>query len=177
MGDALKFIGRVAGGILDVIGAVVKGIKAAVEFAISGINVLIKAYNAIPFLPNVNTISAPTVSSAPSVSKPSTASVPVPQVPATNATSTPKISSSAASSPSASVAKVVTPLNSAGVGNFNAGSFRQAEERGNTVNITVNGAVDPVGTARQIATIINTEASTAGSFSNLGVSRFATRAE
>lgn len=64
-----------------------------------------------------------------------------------------------------------------GVSNFNVGSFRQAEERGNTVNITVNGAVDPVGTARQIATIINTEASTAGSFSNLGVSRFATRAE
>jgi hypothetical protein len=177
LGDALKFLGRVAGGILDVIGAVVKGIKAAVEFAINGINVLIKAYNAIPFLPNVNTISAPTVSSAPSVSKPSTASVPVPQVPATTATSTPKISNSAASSPSASVAKVVTPLNSAGVGNFNVGSFRQAEERGNTVNITVNGAVDPVGTARQIATILNTEASTAGTFSNLGVSRFATRAE
>ena len=177
LGDALKFIGRVAGGILDVIGAVVKGIKTAVEFAINGINVLIKAYNAIPFLPNVNTISAPTVSSAPSVAKPSTASVPVPQIPATTSTSTPKISSSAASSPSTSVAKVVTPLNSAGVSNFNPASFRQAEERGNTVNITVNGAVDPVGTARQIATILNTEASTAGSFTNLGVSRFATRAE
>jgi hypothetical protein len=45
------------------------------------------------------------------------------------------------------------------------------------VTINVSGAVDPVGTARQIATILNTEASTAGTFSNLGVSRFATRAE
>jgi hypothetical protein len=59
-------------------------------------------------------------------------------------------------------------------GNFDPGRFRQAD---NNINITVNGAVDPVGTARQIATILNTEASTAGSFTNLGVSRFATRAE
>jgi hypothetical protein len=59
-------------------------------------------------------------------------------------------------------------------GNFDPGRFRQAD---NNISITVNGAVDPVGTARQIATILNTEASTAGSFPNLGVSRFATRAE
>jgi hypothetical protein len=59
-------------------------------------------------------------------------------------------------------------------GNFDPGRFRQAD---NNISITVNGAVDPVGTARQIATILNTEASTAGSFTNLGVSRFATRAE
>jgi hypothetical protein len=56
-------------------------------------------------------------------------------------------------------------------GNFDVGRFRQAD---NNINITVNGAVDPIGTARQIATILNSEASTAGTFSNLGVSRFAT---
>ena len=67
-GDALKFIGTIAGGIINVIGAVVNGIKSAVDFAINAINTLIKAYNAVPFLPNVNTISAPSMS-APSTAK------------------------------------------------------------------------------------------------------------
>lgn len=57
-------------------------------------------------------------------------------------------------------------------GGFNAGSFRMAEERSNTVNITVNGAVDPAGTARQIADIIKKEASTSGTFTGFAVSRF-----
>lgn len=41
------------------------------------------------------------------------------------------------------------------------------------INITVNGAVDAVSTARQIATILKNEANTSGSFSNLGLSTFA----
>lgn len=57
-------------------------------------------------------------------------------------------------------------------GAFDPGRFRQADERGNTINVTVNGAVDPVATARQIATILNTEASTSGTFVGLGTSRF-----
>lgn len=46
---------------------------------------------------------------------------------------------------------------------------------GGSINITVNGAVDAASTARQIAEILNSEASSSGSFSGLGVSRFATR--
>jgi phage-related protein len=40
-----------------------------------------------------------------------------------------------------------------------------------STNITVNGAIDPISTARQIANILNSEATNAGSFSGLGVSR------
>jgi hypothetical protein len=40
-----------------------------------------------------------------------------------------------------------------------------------TTNITIQGAVDPVSTARQVADIITYEASTAGSFSRFGTSR------
>jgi phage-related protein len=40
-----------------------------------------------------------------------------------------------------------------------------------TTNITVNGAIDPISTARQIANVLNSEATSAGSFSGLGVSR------
>lgn len=39
------------------------------------------------------------------------------------------------------------------------------------VNITINGAIDPISTARQIAELLNNEASLNGTFSNLGVSR------
>lgn len=46
---------------------------------------------------------------------------------------------------------------------------------GQTVNITVNGAIDPASTARQIADLLNNEASVSGSFNNLGQSRFALR--
>ena len=42
---------------------------------------------------------------------------------------------------------------------------------GTTVNISVSGAVDPIGVARQIANILNTEATLSGAFTNLGVSR------
>lgn len=88
-GDALQFIGKIAGGIINVIGAVVNGIKSAVEFAINAINTLIKAYNAIPFLPNVSTITAPSVSAAPRPSIPSATTPIVPRI------SSPNISGSA----------------------------------------------------------------------------------
>lgn len=88
-GDALQFIGKIAGGIINIIGAVVNGIKSAVEFAINAINTLIKAYNAIPFLPNVSTITAPSVSAAPRPSVPSATTPTVPRI------SSPNISGSA----------------------------------------------------------------------------------
>lgn len=45
--------------------------------------------------------------------------------------------------------------------------------RAGAVNITINGAIDPAGTARQIAGLLKTEASTSGSFNTLGLSTFA----
>jgi hypothetical protein len=63
LGSALGFIGKVAGGILDVIGAVVRGIQSAVGFAIDAINGLIRAYNAIPLLPNIPTVTKPSFTS------------------------------------------------------------------------------------------------------------------
>jgi hypothetical protein len=40
-----------------------------------------------------------------------------------------------------------------------------------TYNVTVNGAVDPIGTARAISDVLGTEATTSGNFNNLGFSR------
>jgi len=60
LGAALKTIGLIAGGITDIIGKVISAIQTAVDNAISGINRLISAYNAIPVLPNILTIGAST---------------------------------------------------------------------------------------------------------------------
>ena len=53
LGNALKFIGIVAGGVVDVIGTVIGKIESAVQTAVNLINKLISAYNAIPVLPNI----------------------------------------------------------------------------------------------------------------------------
>jgi len=42
---------------------------------------------------------------------------------------------------------------------------------GQTININVSGAIDPISTARQIAQILGYEATASGSFSSLGLSR------
>ena len=67
---------------------------------------------------------------------------------------------------------------SVGSANVNLGTFGTSSGNGSriigagqTVNITVNGAVDPIGTARQIAQILSREATTSGTFTNLGVSK------
>ena len=60
LGAALKTIGVIAGGVTDIIGKVISAIQTAVDNAISGINRLIIAYNAIPILPNISTIGAAT---------------------------------------------------------------------------------------------------------------------
>lgn len=41
---------------------------------------------------------------------------------------------------------------------------------GNTINVTVNGAIDPISTARQIANILNREATLSGNFNKVGSS-------
>jgi len=64
----------------------------------------------------------------------------------------------------------------AGTGSFDVAGFRRGEEA-DRVTININGAIDPASTARQIADLLNNEAAVSGSFTSLGVSRFATRAE
>ena len=184
-GDALKFIGTIAGGVINIIGRVVDGIKSAVSFAIDAINTLIRAYNAIPFLPNVNTIQKPSVSSAPKISAPSTPNIAAPSISSSAAIGSSVGASGGgggggSTSAAASVPTLIEQVSAAnalkfmGSSSIGAGDFRMRE---NAINITVNGAIDPVSTARQIAEILNTEAAANGSFVNLGVSRFATRAE
>lgn len=182
-GKALQVIGKIAGGVLDVIGAVVSGIKSAVNFAIDAINALINAYNKIPILPNIPTISKPSLGSpsTPNISSSSVAGVSI------GSTTGGATATTSGSTSGASAVKVPTPtlieqitaqnaFNQIAPGRFDPSAIRRADERG-AINITVNGAIDPASTARQIADILNSEASASGSFTGLGISRFATRVE
>lgn len=75
LAGAFVVVGKVAGGVIDIIGFVANGITSMANGAISAINMLINAYNKIPILPNIPTIpkvSAPTIS----VPKPPTISIP-----------------------------------------------------------------------------------------------------
>jgi hypothetical protein len=153
LGGAISFVAKIASGVIDIVGGVINVIRTLVSGAIDGINALIKAYNAIPLLPNIPTISKPSFTtptvSAPKVTTPTYTAPTISS--STTTTSTAGTSSSSTASVASSAAAAATA-----VGSFNAGSFRMAEAAtsGDTYNINVTGALDKEGVARQIVDII-----------------------
>ena len=155
LGGAISFVAKIAGGVIDIVGGVINVIRTLVSGAIDGINALIKAYNAIPLLPNIPTISKPSFTtptvSAPKVSTP-TYTAPTISAPSGGGSTgtTSGTSSVAAAASSAAIA-------STAIGSFSAGSFRAAESASMApvYNISVTGALDKEGVARQIVEIIN----------------------
>ena len=156
LGGAITFVAKIAGGVVDIVGGVINVIRNLVSGAIDGINALIKAYNAIPILPNIPTISKPSFTqptvSAPKVSTP-TYTAPTISAPS-GAGSTGTTTSGAGGVKTASTAAAAA---STAIGSFDVGRFRMGEERtsGDTYNITVTGAFDKEGVARQIVEILN----------------------
>ena len=65
LGAALKTVGVIAGGVVDIIGKVISAIQTSVDVAIAAINALIARYNAIPILPNISPIGASTAVGTP----------------------------------------------------------------------------------------------------------------
>jgi len=152
LAGAISFVAKIAAGVVDIVGGVINVIRTLVSGAIDGINALIKAYNAIPILPNIPTVPKPSFT-APSVSAPkvSTPTYTAPTISAPSASGSTGTASSGVASASTSAAAAST-----GIGSFNVGSFRMAEARdsGDTYNINVTGALDKEGVARQIVDII-----------------------
>jgi len=161
LGAALTMAGKIAGGVIDVIAGVIRVLNGLISGAVAGINMLISAYNAIPFLPNVGKIAVPSVS-IPAVSVPTSKGTTV-------ATSLPAFTPSTGGATTTSsgggvstAAKVAASAAAASTGitvgsNFNPGSFRMAENAsmGTTINLTVTGAFDKEGTARTIVETLN----------------------
>ena len=172
-GDALKFIGKIAGGILDVIGAVVSGIQSAVSVAINAINALIRAYNAIPLLPNIPTINAPSFasSSAPRTtpSSPTTPKITTPSsIPTTPSTpsggTTGGGTSGAVAVSVPSITTTTIPSGSAGIpSGFNPAAVRAGEEKGNVIiNVNSPSLIDEEGFSRAVITALNNSQSRSG---------------
>ena len=155
LGAALSFIGKVAGGVLDVIGFVVNGIKSAVNFAIDAINVLIRAYNAVPLLPNVATISKPSFSapSTPSSSSlPKIATAPSPSLPPAPKPST---TPSAPSGVMPTMPSGLSPSGKAIPSGFNVAGTVAANNAGVTINVNAPSAIDEEGFTRAVILALN----------------------
>jgi hypothetical protein len=79
---------------------------------------------------------------------------------------------SGASSPSTASFSNAASFSSPGISAIDDSDMRLRATAGSrSTNITVNGAIDPISTARQIANLLNSEATNSGSFNALGVSR------
>jgi hypothetical protein len=158
LGGAITFVAKIAAGVVDIVGGVINVIRTLVSGAIDGINALIKAYNSIPILPNIPTISKPSFTT-PTVSAPkvSTPTYKAPSISSTGGGGS--TGTSGTTSGTSSVAKVASSAAAASVasGSFNVGSFRMAESASMApvYNINVTGALDKEGVARQIVEIIN----------------------
>lgn len=198
----IQLVGKAIAATLTIIGKVVSGMEGLINKGIDGINGLIKAWNSIPdwakpggdiaYVPKVNFTKNTDTSGQINTS---TGSIYIPTpFKASDTGSSTGVSGSGntsgggtgGSGGNSGTIKIPTPtllekvaqenwLKNMAAGAFDPSAFRRADER--TVNITVNGAVDAASTARQIAEILNSEASSSGSFSGLGVSRFATRVD
>ena len=157
LGGAISFVAKIAGGVVDIVGGIINVIRNLVSGAIDGINAMIRAYNSVPLLPNIPTISKPSFTS-PTVSAPkvSTPTYTAPTIASTGGGST---GTTGTTSGTSSVAKVASTAAAASVaaGSFSAGSFRAAESASMApvYNINVTGALDKEGVARQIVEIIN----------------------
>ena len=160
---ALVVVGKVASGIVDVIAGVAKGISWAVNTAIDGINALIKAYNAIPILPNIPTIpkvSAPSIS-APKITVPSIPSAGgggggIPSV-AMSGTSTSSTAGAAktvaATAASTSVIGTAYPTTS-GVNTTTLAGIAAAS--GITINVNAPSVIDQQGFTNAVVDALNT---------------------
>lgn len=159
LGGALQVVGKVAAGVIDVIAGVIKVINGLIGGAIDGINALIRAYNAVPLLPNIPTISKPTLS-APSVSSSSVASPSIPSIPSV---SVPSITGGGAGG---GVAAAAASAASAATSSYAKGSYYDPMSANTpdakpyvtpNISVVVNQGIvgDPEGAARSIVDVLN----------------------
>jgi len=157
-GQSLETIGKIAGGVITVISKVTSFISNAVNAAIDGINALIRAYNKIPLLPDISTISKPSFTQNSATSgniSTSTGSIniPTPFIP-----TPPKVTASSSSSSGSTISapSTLVPSGNAIPSNFDVAAARRGEERGNVViNVNAPSVIDEEGFSRAVALALN----------------------
>jgi hypothetical protein len=155
LGAAVRVVGDIAEVVLSIIGKVLGAIKPLINFAIDGINLVIKGYNAIQFGKDVPAI--PKIGATPATSGGSGFSGTMPGGQSFTTTGGKSTSSSSggvataskvAASTSAAASKIVSSNTSSTKSGGNASA-------GTTINLNVSGALDKEGTARTIVETLN----------------------
>ncbi len=157
-GQSLETIGKIAGGVITVISKVTSFISSAVNAAIDGINALIRAYNKIPLLPDISTISKPSFTQNSATSgniSTSTGSIniPTPFIP-----TPPKVTSSTniSSGSTISAPSTLVPSGNAIPSGFNVAGTVAANQQGNVViNVNAPSAIDEEGFTRAVILALN----------------------
>jgi hypothetical protein len=183
IGIAFQVVLKIVGPIIEVIAKAITGLLKLIDGALQRINGLIKAYNSIPFLPNI-----PTIPSSSRASNSNT--VPSSSLPFGGATlggsgssgggggggggavaavvAAAAASAAASAVTSASVKRLVPSGNAIPLG-FDVAAARRGEERGNViVNVNAPSAIDEEGFTRAVILALNqTQARTGGGGSQL----------
>jgi hypothetical protein len=156
-GQSLETIGKIAGGVITVISKVTSFISSAVNAAIDGINALIRAYNKIPLLPDISTISKPSFLQNSATSgniSTSTGSINIP-TPFIPTPPTVTASSSSSSGSTISAPSTLVPSGNAIPSGFNVAGTVAANNAGVTINVNAPSAIDEEGFTRAVILALN----------------------
>lgn len=155
-GKAFVAVAKVIGGVISIIGDVIDGIKAGVEFAVNAVNKLIEVYNKIPILPDLNKISVPSLTT-PTITTPS-GNIKIPTV------TTPSVSTGTSSTGTSTTTGTVTgtmPTIPTGgkAGNLpvlsDLGGVRMAEAKDIIINVNAPSVIDEAGFTTAVVDALN----------------------
>ena len=177
IGGAISVLGDIASVVIDIFANVLGAIKPMINFAIDGINLIIKGYNAIPFLDNINLLPkitssttqgtsisgvlgsvTPIVSNAGTTVSGSTGGITGGATTGATGTTGGGVGSAVAGA-AAAAAKMtgaggITDSQNAARLIAAGGAFTDSQNAAR-INLTVNGAIDAEGTARTIVNVLN----------------------
>ena len=163
---AIKNAGTAIAGVVNIISKVFNSVRSVVDNAIDGINTFIRAYNAIPILPDIKTITKPgwvtgTSSGAVGNYQMSTGTV----LSTPNPISTPVVTSSSVTTPTTpsvtapSVSSVIIPSGNALTAGIDLGRVRMGEQKGDVIiNVNSPSIIDREGFSRAVVDALNESA-------------------
>ena len=161
---AIQGVGTAIGAVITIVSTVVNTIKTLVNGAIDGINALIKAYNSIPLLPDIPTISKPSFLTTTSTGSIGNYSMSTGQskvtTPSPSVTSTPSISSSTSkigTSPAPTVTSLpsLTQITTGAQAAANAGLYDPTKSPMVTINVNAPTVIDKEGFTRAVTEALN----------------------
>jgi hypothetical protein len=173
-GNSLETVGKIAGATITIISKVASFISSAVGAAIDGINALIRAYNKIPLLPDIPTISKPSFTQSNDTTgriTTSTGSIIIPtpfvETPVTPTFTTPSTQSSANPNVTGTMPSFPSGLSGANLAiptGFDVSNVRRGDTAGQPITINVNApsAIDEEGFTRAVVLALNNSNSRTG---------------